>query len=114
MVRLTTAGRIVDSCVAQIPDHHDGVSVDCFVVMPNHVYAVLCLRATASLGVIVGTFKAASSRAARKSLWQRRFHDHVVRDETDLDRVREYVATNPLRWALDRENPSTDARNPVP
>jgi uncharacterized protein (TIGR00252 family) len=39
------------------------------------------------------------------SLWQRSFYDHVIRDESSLNRIREYISTNPLRWDLDRENP---------
>jgi putative transposase len=39
------------------------------------------------------------------SLWQSGFYDHVIRDEASLNRIREYIATNPLRWDLDRENP---------
>ena len=39
------------------------------------------------------------------SLWQRSFYDHVIRDEASLNRIREYISTNPLRWDLDRENP---------
>jgi hypothetical protein len=38
-------------------------------------------------------------------LWQRNYYDHVIRNERELDKEREYIATNPLRWALDRENP---------
>jgi putative transposase len=38
-------------------------------------------------------------------LWQRNYYDHVIRNERELDKIREYIATNPLRWALDRENP---------
>jgi putative endonuclease len=38
-------------------------------------------------------------------LWQRSFCDHVIRDEASLNRIREYISTNPLRWDLDRENP---------
>jgi hypothetical protein len=37
--------------------------------------------------------------------WQRNYHEHVIRNDRELDKIREYVATNPLRWALDRENP---------
>jgi len=39
-------------------------------------------------------------------LWQRSCHDRIVRNETELNRLREYIATNPLRWRLDRENPA--------
>jgi len=37
--------------------------------------------------------------------WQRSFYDHVIRNEDELFRVREYIQNNPLRWDLDRENP---------
>jgi len=42
----------------------------------------------------------------RARLWQRGYFDHVVRDDRDLERIREYIATNSLRWALDREEPA--------
>lgn len=38
-------------------------------------------------------------------LWQRNYYEHVIRNEDSLARIREYIANNPLRWALDRENP---------
>ncbi len=38
-------------------------------------------------------------------LWQNRFHEHVIRNERDLNAIREYIANNPLQWHLDRENP---------
>lgn len=38
-------------------------------------------------------------------LWQRNYYEHIIRDEDSLNRIREYIATNPLRWELDRENP---------
>ena len=41
-----------------------------------------------------------------KRIWQRSFYDHVIRDDDDLNRIREYIRNNPLRWALDEENPA--------
>jgi hypothetical protein len=38
-------------------------------------------------------------------LWQRNYYEHIIRNEESLNRVREYIGTNPLRWELDRENP---------
>ncbi len=37
--------------------------------------------------------------------WQKSFYDHVIRNETELPRIREYIQNNPLKWDLDRENP---------
>jgi REP element-mobilizing transposase RayT len=42
----------------------------------------------------------------RKRLWQRAYYDHIVRDERDLDRIRDYIDGNPSRWAEDPENPT--------
>jgi hypothetical protein len=38
-------------------------------------------------------------------LWQRNYYEHIIRDEVSLDRIRRYIAENPLCWYLDRENP---------
>ncbi len=39
-------------------------------------------------------------------LWQRNYYEHIVRDEIELHRIREYIVNNPLQWELDRENPN--------
>jgi hypothetical protein len=38
-------------------------------------------------------------------VWQRSYHERVIRDEHELAAIRQYVADNPLKWAVDRENP---------
>ncbi len=39
------------------------------------------------------------------SLWQRNYYEHIIRDESSLHRIRQYIVENPMRWAFDRENP---------
>ena len=39
-------------------------------------------------------------------LWQRDYHDHIVREDEELKSIREYIRQNPARWAWDRENPA--------
>jgi len=43
-------------------------------------------------------------------LWQRNYYEHIVRNENELNRIRQYIMDNPLKWALDRENPHHDAQ----
>ena len=38
-------------------------------------------------------------------VWQRNFYEHVIRDESSLQEIREYIVNNPAQWAFDRENP---------
>jgi len=62
---------------------------------------------------IVRAFKTFSARhinALRHTpgqpVWQRNYYEHIIRDEDALNRIRQYIAENPLRWAHDRENPA--------
>jgi len=41
-----------------------------------------------------------------KKLWQRNYYDHIVRNENELNRIREYIIINPMQWQCDRENPN--------
>jgi REP element-mobilizing transposase RayT len=41
-------------------------------------------------------------------LWQRNYHEHVIRNERSLNRIRQYIADNPIRWPDDPENPNTN------
>ncbi len=111
----------------EIPSHFPEVTVDEFVVMPNHVHGGLFindamfpvggqhagrLRAQPHLSVIMRSFKAAVTRELRvrdnwdsRPLWQPDYYDRIIRDELQLNRVREYIAHNPLAWQHDHENP---------
>lgn len=112
-VHLTRSGEIVRAQIEELQPRL-GVVVDAYGVMPNHVHALFDLSGSTRarqasplrLGTVVGSFKSGSSREAGVSLWQRGYHDHVVRDERDLERVRQYIAANPIKWALDPENPT--------
>ncbi len=70
-----------------------------------------------SVATIVRSFKSAVTRRVNEmhgtpgdGLWQRGYHEHVIRDEAELDRIREYINTNPLEWEFDQENPHSTAR----
>ena len=64
-----------------------------------------------SLGTILRAFKAVVTRKARimghsDFAWQLGYYEHIIRDEEDLNRIRETIQLNPLRWALDPYHPS--------
>lgn len=45
------------------------------------------------------------NKTAGDHLWQRNYYDHIIRNVDNLNKIREYIIQNPLKWALDRENP---------
>lgn len=59
-------------------------------------------------------FRAAKQKGMvrfERKLWQRGYYEHIVRNENELNRIREYILYNPLNWALDRENPLSENFN---
>jgi REP element-mobilizing transposase RayT len=127
-------GRAVEKLWLEIQEHFDGVNVDTFVVMPNHLHGIIeiikdnrpsCVGAThesplpiqrhgpkpGSIGVIVGLFKATVSKKYHEMtntqntrLWQRNYYEHVIRDEKEYQVIYDYILTNPLNWERDEEN----------
>lgn len=99
-------GAIVQAVWRSIPHHHRCVGLDAFVIMPDHLHGILVFESQVrSLAEIVGLFKAASSREinrARESpggvVWQRSFHDRIIRNDQALWSIRRYIDENPRKW----------------
>jgi REP element-mobilizing transposase RayT len=77
--------------------------------MPNHVHMILVIAndggrmisAPTEVSKIIGYFKQYASRTASFSIWQKSFHDHIIRDEDEYHRFAEYIENNPLLWEKD-------------
>lgn len=67
-----------------------------------HAGAINCAP---TLGSIIRYFKAKSTRLSRIKLWQRNYYEHIVRNEKELNQIREYLLLNPALWPRDRNNP---------
>jgi putative transposase len=74
-----------------------------------------------SLGAIIGQFKSLSGKQINRirkspgvSVWQRDFHDHIIRHEVALENIRKYIVKNPQRWANDPTNPQYQVSNEHP
>lgn len=99
-------------------------AIDEFIVMPNHIHGIVVItdkavgENTLSLGSMVGAFKSLTTDEYIRGvdserwqpfdgrLWQRNYYEHVIRDEEDKDRIRDYISSNATRWSEDPENPA--------
>ncbi len=137
-MRLNDYGRIVWRCWNDLPKHYGHVELVAFVAMPNHIHGIAVLvedkgssstnvgaglkpaptrRATRhGLPEVVRAFKTFSSRSINElrgtrgiPVWQRGYYERVVRSEEELNRIREYIMANPVRWLEDRYHPSRSA-----
>ena len=118
----------------ELPTRFPTLALDEFVIMPNHVHGIVILgagrslrdaasrkgaashaptkRVRPTLGEVVLAFKSLSAIKLNAILkrtglrfWQRNYYEHVIRDEDELSRVRQYIRDNPLRWGEDPDNP---------
>ena len=69
--------------------------------------------ASPTLGQVVAYFKYQSTKRINQyrdmlgtRIWQRNYYDHVLRDDTDLQRIRQYITDNPMQWELDQLHPN--------
>ena len=131
-MRLNELGKLTARVWKELPQHYAHVRLDAWVVMPNHVHGIVTLDdvgaglkpAPTSDGEMVRhgipeivrgfkTFSARRINAVRGTVgtqfWQRNYFEHIIRDESGLDRIRRYIDENPLRWHKDPENPEVGA-----
>jgi REP element-mobilizing transposase RayT len=131
---LSESGWIAFKLWFVLSEHFSFVSLDEFVVMPNHIHGIVIiespdivgtLHATSlqnetsrrsiqnefmscispkpgSLATVVRSYKSAVSKNIHlfdpDFSWQPRYYDHLIRSNRELDRIRDYIINNPLKW----------------
>ena len=117
-----------------LTDIYENIILSDWVIMPNHVHFIIdfldtpiskIIQKEKNLGDIIKSFKLHFQKSIveattvspllqvyfkQKSfnyhkIWQKSFYDHVIRNEKDLDKIREYIYNNPEQWELDSLNP---------
>lgn len=104
---LSEEGKIVRQSILQIPNRYETVFVDAYCVMPDHVHLIVCMGRDESgrmisaptLSTVIGSMKRWASRQIGRSIWQKSFYDHAIRNQQDYEDVWEYIANNPLKYA---------------
>ncbi len=106
-IQLTPIGETVDKSIKYIDQNHQNVFVDKFVIMPNHVHLIIKIGTGGhgdpplQMYDIIGNFKSFTTHEYKNTLWQRSFHDHIIRGENDYLKIWNYIDTNPSKWKDD-------------
>jgi REP element-mobilizing transposase RayT len=129
LINLNPAGGMVKQIWQQLPRRFPYIQIDEFVVMPNHLHGIILIsmfdsipgdqiQRKVKLGDVVGAFKSVSThqyiqgvqkynwQGFQGKLWQRNYHEHIIRDEASLNNIRQYILDNPRKWEDDPENPA--------
>ena len=118
-IDLTRIGKIVRDTVETLPQKFPEIRLEKYVVMPNHVHLLLLIdrdprahrdaplqSGRSLISQTIGFFKMNASKKAHAidpgiKLWQRSFHDHIIRNDEDFLRIWGYIETNPIKWHED-------------
>ncbi|MGH2574149.1 MAG: transposase, partial [Ignavibacteria bacterium] len=126
----TELSKIVRECWYDLPNHYRNCRIDEFIIMPDHVHGIIMLinnytikKETGykpvstkydrnhSLSEIIRAFKTFSAKrinALQKTIgqpfWQKDYFERIIRNENELNRIREYIFYNPLKYQWERED----------
>ena len=109
-VSLTDLGIVVKQSIDEIPEHYPAITVDNYVIMPNHIHLLLQINAdidgrpmaAPTISTVVNQMKGVISKRAGFSVWQKGFYDHVIRNDNDYRDIWKYIEGNPGKWTEDK------------
>ena len=113
---LSKAGVIVEDAIHNVSQIYPSVLVDKYVIMPNHVHLILIIQDSFSCATpnngramraptisrLINQMKGHVTKQLGYSIWQKLFHDRIIRDEAEYRHIWKYVDENPARWAEDK------------
>jgi REP element-mobilizing transposase RayT len=105
---LSDIGKTVEHAITQIPIHYPMVTVDKYVIMPNHIHMILIISDeigrtlfAPTISRVIKQFKGFITKQIGFSLWHTSFHDRIIRDEEEYKIKWRYIDENPVKWAED-------------
>ena len=109
---LNELGMVAKVNIESIPKYYPQITVEKFVVMPNHIHMILVLDncentdKMPSVTKVVGQYKMSVTKEIHKrnkdlQVWQRSFHDHIIRNQEGYNNIWEYIEYNPVKWEED-------------
>jgi len=115
-IELTQYGIVADKYINQLNQFYDNLQVEAYVIMPNHIHMMLCLKNDGSgpsgtpvptiqntiTARFLSTFKRFCNKECGMNIWQYRSYDHIIRNEQDYDEHIKYIFENPTHWRDDR------------
>ena len=110
--KLNVFGEIAKDDLVKLAHHFEHLELIKYAVMPNHIHAIIRIGCDQTpgkrpnLNTVVGLYKSGVTRKIRKIqpdivVWQRSYHDHIIRNDVQFVKIWEYIENNPLQWELD-------------
>jgi len=111
-VQLLPYGQIADRIIRQMDAYYSYLTVDKYVIMPDHIHFLITITDLASANVksndpantiiarFIGTFKRFCNKEYGKNIWQDGSNDHLIRNQQDYNEKWIYIDNNPIKWIV--------------
>ncbi len=108
-IHLTQYGKIVETAINNIPKHYPIISVDNYVIMPDHIHLLLRIHCdenglpmvAPTINRVIQQTKGIIAKQIGFSIWQKSYNDHIIRCLDDYRNIWEYIDNNPAKWEED-------------
>ena len=105
---LSDMGSLVEKKIVALNSVYECVRVDKHIVMPNHIHMILLIDCASgriqfapTIPRVIKQFKGSITKQVGYPVWQKSYHDHVIRGDNDYRSIWQYIETNPQKWLLD-------------
>lgn len=107
--KLTAYGKTAEKHLNNMASFYHGIHIDKYIIMPNHIHMLLSVHGApgtahptnSAVAGFVGTFKRLCNKEYKRNIWQRSYHDHIIRGDDDYAKISDYIDTNVIRWKSD-------------
>jgi REP element-mobilizing transposase RayT len=119
--QLSEHGIVVYNEILKLSETYNTVEIRKYVVMPNHLHMIIMIcdngpipdgrtqfAPTPTISRIIKQFKGSVTKQIGFSIWQRSFHDHIIRNEKDYLKIWQYIDDNPMKWQDDCYYPKSN------
>ena len=103
-IELTKQGTIVQHHIEHIPQKYTNIKIDEYIIMPNHIHIIISMCSTndAHLSRIIKQYKGSVTKQIGYSIWQKSYYEHVIRNEKEYYKIKEYIQNNIVNWKHDK------------
>ncbi|MBR5562342.1 MAG: transposase [Clostridia bacterium] len=114
-MHLSFYGKVVEKHITGISKTYSHIFIDNYAIMPNHIHLLVMVYSdenalkeknsdspqNAEIPKLISTLKRLVNRDIGQNVWQRSYHDHIIRNETSYNGIWEYIEHNASKWKDD-------------
>ena len=103
-IKLTMEGKIVKQNINKIEQIYRNIIIDEYVIMPNHIHILMLIKykSDATISKKIKHLKTNITKEIKYSVWQKSFYEHIVRNEKEYFKIKEYIKYNVINWRKDK------------